>query len=140
MREDDFTVYLEDDNGFNIDLEDDNHFELELLTDPHVGPISNILYDTTANWAAKPELIGVRGYLYVYSDYQQDGYGKDIPGIKVGDGNAYLIDLPFIDKLYAEHILDKVSHITEEEREAWNNKVTCYIDPENNKRLIFSKK
>ncbi len=97
-----------------------------------------IFYDTTANWNAHPELVSVAGYIYVYSDYQTDG-DDNIPGIKVGDGNAYLIDLPFTDSLYKEHIEDTVSHITSAERTAWNNKITCYISPTDPTNLIFTK-
>ena len=64
--------------------------------------------------------------------------GQNIPGIKVGDGNAYLIDMPFTDCLYKQHIEDTVSHITAAERTAWNNKVRCYMDTLDEERLIFT--
>ena len=98
-----------------------------------------IFYDTTANWNAKSTLVGKQGCIYVYSDYQQDGDGNDIPGIKIGDGNSYLIDAPFTDTLYKAHIEDTVKHITSAERTFWNNKVTCYLDPNNSETLVFSK-
>lgn len=55
---------------------------------------SKVLYDTTENWNSKPSLVGKRGYIYIYSDWQLVG-DQYIAGFKVGDGNAYLIDLPF---------------------------------------------
>ena len=101
--------------------------------------IDKVLYDNTASWNSQPQLISQLGYLYIYSDYKQDGEGNNIPGIKVGDGNAYLIDLPFSTKLIDEHIANAIIHITQAERDFWNNKVTCYIDENNITRLIFSK-
>lgn len=50
-----------------------------------------------------------------------------IPGIKVGDGKAYVQDLPFIDQdlraLVDEHIWNTLIHVTAEEKEFWNKKV-----------------
>ena len=97
-----------------------------------------ILYDTVAGWASKPKLISEPNTMYVYTDYQSVD-GQDVPGIKIGTGNAYLIDLPFIDILYARHIADNVIHITQEEREFWNNKVTAFIAPEQSDKLVLSK-
>lgn len=84
-----------------------------------------------------PDYRPLEGMLVVYTDYKQidDGQGNItyVPGIKVGDGNAYLIDKPFIteslDKELTEHINDMVKHITQEEREFWNNKLN-YVEPE----------
>ena len=101
--------------------------------------VTKVLYADTATWNSQSQLVSQMGYIYIYSDHQQDSSGNDIPGIKVGDGNAYLIDLPFSTKLIDEHIADAVSHITAAERDFWNNKVTCYIDDNNITRLVFSK-
>lgn len=101
--------------------------------------ITKVLYADTATWNSQAQLVSQMGYIYIYSDYKQDREGNDIPGIKVGDGNAYLIDLPFSTKLIDEHIADAVIHITSAERNFWNNKVTCYIDDNNITRLVFSK-
>ena len=82
-----------------------------------------ILYNTTEYWDSHRGYISKKGYIYIYSDYLLYD-NKTIAGIKVGDGSTYLIDLPFLDKLYYDHIGDMVSHITQAEREFWNNKVT----------------
>jgi len=101
----------------------------------HTTPI---FYDTIANWNLHPDLVSVRGCIYVYSDYMTDEDDNNIPGIKIGDGSSYLIDMPFTDSLYKEHIEDTVHHITSAEREAWNNKVRCYLDTLDNENLIFT--
>ena len=94
-----------------------------------------VLYASTATWNSKPKTLSKAGYIYIYSDYRD---GK--PAIKIGDGRAYLIDLPFTDDEFVEHVSNTVIHITQEERDNWNNKVRCYIDPNNENRLIFTTK
>lgn len=101
--------------------------------------ITKVLYADTASWNSQPQLVSQVGVIYIYSDYKKDAEGNNIPGLKVGDGNAYLIDVPFLTKLIDEHILDNIRHITSSERDSWNNKVTCYIDVNNSTRLVFSK-
>ena len=105
---------------------------------------ASIQYDTTENWNSRVNLVSEIGTIYYYEDYFQetDDQGNIItrPGIKIGDGMAYLIDLPFINSQgnIDEHINNKSIHITEAERLFWNNKCRVdesYIDNEN---LIFS--
>jgi hypothetical protein len=54
-----------------------------------------ILSDTTENWNKQRSLIGKANTIYVYTDYMTIG-NTVIPGFKIGDGNAYLIDSPFV--------------------------------------------
>lgn len=87
-----------------------------------------IFSDTTENWNTQTFLIGKKDCLYVYTDYKQED-GKDIPAFKVGDGLAYLIDLPF----------SYMGNVTEEQIAFWNNKVTAYMDTVEDENLILSK-
>ena len=98
----------------------------------------NILPDTTTGWESKSTMISQEGFVYIYTDHQVLD-GENIPGVKIGTANAYVIDLPFVDAVYAQHIVDNVIHLTQAERESWNNKVTCYIDPSKSDKLVFSK-
>ena len=102
------------------------------------GGKQEVFYETTEYWNSQPHLISTRGRIYVYSDHATSDDGKDIPGVKVGDGTSYLIDMPFADEKYAKHLLDMTSHITQEERDAWNNKVRCYIDLQDSQHIIFT--
>jgi len=101
----------------------------------------NIVHvNTTAYWDAQPTLIGQAGHLYIYTDHDQVG-GNDVPGLKVGDGLAYLIDAPFIDgnaSALVNHIADMVAHITPQERLSWNNKVSCYLSAVDAEKLVFT--
>lgn len=98
---------------------------------------NNVLIDTTAGWATRGQQPSVEGLIYIYSDYQVVD-GIDIPGVKIGTGNAYIVDLPFIDAKYAQHIADSIIHVTQEDKASWNNKVTAYVE-DNTTKLIFSK-
>lgn len=98
----------------------------------------NVISGTTEWWSQHASTVSQEGFIYIYTDYQNVD-GVDIPGVKIGTDNAYVIDLPFIDTVYARHISDTIVHITAEERVSWNDKVTCYIDPTKSDRLIFSK-
>ena len=43
-------------------------------------------------------MVSENGAIYVYEDLTESAADSDvsIPGIKIGDGSAYLIDLPFL--------------------------------------------
>ena len=94
---------------------------------------------TTAEWAALTSYIPKKGEICVWSDYRVVD-GVKCAGIKVGDGLAYAVDLPFVGGEYAdlltEHIEDTVVHITAAERLFWNNKVSAEYG---NETLILSK-
>ena len=74
--------------------------------------------------------------LVVYTDYQsyeEKGHIVYVPGFKIGDGNAYVVDKPFVGeadtKILQEHLKDTGVHIQPGEREFWNNKLN-YEEPE----------
>lgn len=56
--------------------------------------------------------------MYVYTDYDVDEEGRDVPGIKIGSGNAYLSDLAFVMRDY---------RITNDDIAYWNNKVSARV-------------
>lgn len=97
-----------------------------------------VLYATTATWNSQPQLISAQGFIYIYSDYRQNEQGQNVPAMKVGDGNAYLIDMPFSDELLYEHLADNIRHITQQEREFWNNKVRCFTSDIQDDVLVFT--
>ena len=96
-----------------------------------------IYFDTTANWNAQVTLVSESNAVYIYTDYQTID-GHSVAGIKVGDGMAYVIDLPFLDTIYARHIQDEVRHITQSEREFWNNKNRAYMSLTDTETLILT--
>ena len=66
---------------------------------------TNLTYQSksTQQWNSTPFLMSEANVLYIYDDYKKiiDDYGNEvfIPGLKVGDGKAYLIDLPFLNNM-----------------------------------------
>lgn len=94
---------------------------------------------TTDEWNAQPSLKARAGAIYIYTDKQTDEQDNPIPSFKIGDGTSFLIDMPFGDKLFWEHINDGTIHVTAEEKEFWNNKVRCQVDGEvSGEALIFT--
>lgn len=102
---------------------------------------------TTEEWNLDKDFPSKTGVLYIYSDYkkiEKDGRMINVPGIKVGDDNSYVVDLPFIDEAYYKDLLDHVNntdiHVTSAEKQFWNNKVRCYMELSNSddENLIFT--
>ena len=90
--------------------------------------------DTTANWNAARGFVPMAGEVIIYTDY--DSYQKEIngriktiliPGIKIGDGGAYVQDLPFVDEDLRDTLMDHINnmdlHVTLGEKTFWNNKI-----------------
>lgn len=104
--------------------------------------------DTTEHWNEKRNFIPLRGEIIIYTNYSHidDGYGNiiNVPGIKIGDGHAYLIDLPFVGnevryeilQALRQHTNDWSVHVSPEDREFWNNKLNYTINDGN---LIFNR-
>lgn len=89
---------------------------------------------TTSEWDALRGFVPSAGELIVYTDHEIvsreiDGETREVfvPAIKVGDGMAYVQDLPFVDDglrlLIMTHINNTDVHVTAEDRSFWNNKI-----------------
>ena len=78
---------------------------------------------TSAQWNTKTNFIPNQGDILIYTDKYITSQGVTIPGIKVGDGLAYCVDLPFIGDEFSYHIADVNLHVSAKDRERWNNKL-----------------
>ena len=98
----------------------------------HIG-FAGIEFGTTSYWNTRPLYVPPQGMLVVYSDYSKTSSGVDVPNFKIGDGNAYLVDKPFVGEdvrgILEAHVNDLSIHITEQERQKWNNKLN-YVEPD----------
>lgn len=112
---------------FRVEMASEQSLDAEFGVVYTLQENNKVLYATTDTWNNQPQYISKRGFIYIYSDHDTDNFGLDIPGFKVGDGVTYLIDIPFADTKYAQHIKDQTQHITQEEREFWNNKERSYV-------------
>lgn len=120
-----------------VGAEDEHLVSIQTLQDYLNANLNKqVLFDTTANWDAQTTLVSNANTLYVYTDHQLDSQGNKVAGIKVGDGLAYVVDLPFTDTVTTEHIADNTRHVTQAERDFWNNKVRCYYA--GTEQLIFT--
>ena len=90
--------------------------------------------DTTEHWNNAAGFVPLQGEVIIYTDYMQQEkevggilQTVNIPGIKIGDGNAYVQDLPFVGgdirNMLLEHIHNADMHIALGERDFWNNKI-----------------
>ena len=128
---------LRNTNNLSLNLRNNKALSLGTTSVPTMNVVEAKI-DTTANWNNKTSYIPRRGVVIVYSDKWKDLQGNDVPGVKIGDGQAYVVDLPFVGSDTAEelvellngHINNTVIHITAEEREFWNNKLNYTIDGE----------
>ncbi len=96
--------------------------------------------DATTNWNERTTFIPNKGDIIIYLD-KRNVNGVNIPGIKIGDGLAYGIDLPFVgDEIAADllsHINNTTVHITAAERAKWNNKINCENEITNETLVLF---
>lgn len=95
----------------------------------------NIMCNTTAYWNRQIGFVPKYGEIIIYSDHKTavvDGKTVYIPGIKIGSGNGYVQDLAFVSggsgsdgdsELLFAHIADTIVHVTQGERDYWNNKL-----------------
>jgi hypothetical protein len=89
------------------------------------GSGDKIMAKTTAQWAQQTSLVSVYGGIYIYTDYRQED-GVNIPAMKIGDGNAYVVDLPFFS-----------TGCTEADRQRWDNKVSAKLSPLDLENLVL---
>ena len=91
--------------------------------------------DSTQNWNAAQGFVPLQGEVIIYDDYssrqeEKDGeiITRNIPNIKIGDGKAYVQDLPFVNEELRGELLEHINnpdiHVTSGEKISWNNKVT----------------
>lgn len=99
---------------------------------------SPVQSNTKEYWDSNKTLISIKNVIYVYTNYKQSKDGDNIPGVKIGDGLAYLIDLPFIDVEITEHITNTTIHVSQQDRDKWDSKVKCFISEVDTENLYFS--
>lgn len=107
--------------------------------------------DTTSNWNRARGFIPLQGELIIYDDYQtttKEINGRTetfyVPGVKIGDGRAYVQDLPFVDEELRTYIMGHINnpnvHVSEQDRNFWNHKLNVDDASEVvNAALIFNR-
>ena len=118
---------------------------IDLSGSGYRADLARIEVKTSAEWENYIQYIPEAGRIIVYSDRNVID-GVSYPGIKIADGLAYVVDLPFVgDDISSEflsalerHVNDHSIHITEEERQFWNNKINYNFD-EQGENLILNR-
>ena len=131
-----FVISLKGPSSQQIRIRNTPTEQINMLT-PVSQPTAKVSVDTTDNWAERIHYIPQKGEIIVYSDRRVVD-GVNYPDIKIGDGLAYVVDLPFvkgneyevITTTLSEHISNDEIHLLPEERTALNNKVSCRIEGE----------
>ena len=111
------------------------------ITTPLPYGTARLVTGTTAYWEEHLDYVPSKGEIVVYTDRSTID-GVQYPGVKIGDGKAFGVDLPFVGDdrntmildLLNIHVNDTDKHLVPGERNSWNNKVSCSIDGE---RLIL---
>ena len=92
---------------------------------------------TTAEWELQPTFVPERGEFIVYTDRTViDGVAYS--GVKVGDGGAYVVDLPFVGDDVAtvivtqinDHVFNSDIHVSPAEKQFWDNKLNFELQGE----------
>ena len=86
-------------------------------------------------------VISKKGMIYIYT--YNEGQMPKPPKIKIGDGKAYIIDLPFItDQLQDRidmHIANMNMHVSPADRAFWNNKLNMPLSEVTDNTLFFNR-
>lgn len=86
--------------------------------------------NTTAYWNGMLTYIPPDGAIIIYTDFASVD-DKDVPNFKIGDGKAYLIDLPFagddMREAFASHLLNKAIHLSQTDRDKLTGSVTASV-------------
>ena len=96
--------------------------------------VPEILMNTTEYWRSRRDFIPGRGALVIYTDRYHKEDGRAVPGIKIGDGDAYAVDLPFVNadpdllRRAEAHLADASAHVSPADRIRWNSKLNCGVD------------
>lgn len=128
-----------------IKIADGNSYLIDLPFITAYDDAVGVIYSagTQEEWMNRIDYIPKKNEIIVVTDkyvYSEDGITKYIPGIKIGDGNAYAVDLPFItdsiERKLNAHIADQNAHISATDRQFWNRKLNFMIDEDN---LVFNR-
>ncbi len=105
--------------------------EVELFGSMDNADLRIVLSNTREAWDEDVWFIPKAGQIVLYTDY----YGTDKPAVKIGDGNAFLIDLPVAGEGLAErvsaalsgHAADMNLHVSNAKRAFWDNKLNYEV-------------
>lgn len=98
-----------------------------LLNRPNV----KVSEGTKEFWNTNKTYVPISGEIVIVSDFSELN-GINIPNLKIGDGSAFVADLPYLidNSEIAEHLKNQNIHISQQDRDNWNSKVSASISEE----------
>lgn len=121
-----------------IDLTRLNDYDLLLKKYIKDKGLESIRVNTTAAWSEQIDYAPPVGQLIIYTDGNVVD-GVNYPKFKVGDGNAYVVDLPFTEGEFeaalTQHLEDSTIHLSTTDRKKLENSVVLTLEGEN---LVFN--
>ena len=136
-------VALNGGNSFRVNLASNAAEQIRIISPSSFAFSGRITIDTTDGWNARRTYVPIKGEIVIFSDRRVVD-NVNCPGIKIGDGMAYVVDLPFfgddetnsIMSIINDHINNTAIHVSIEDRDFWNAKLNYETDGEN---LIFTR-
>ena len=130
-------IVLNTQNAFKLSLSEPVSQQIRLVNASAGSFSGKISIDTSEEWSKKTAYIPKKGEIVIYSDRHVVD-GVNYPGIKIGDGLAYVVDLPFfgdevtnmIVDILNDHINNAQIHVSASDREFWNSKINVEMDGE----------
>ena len=143
MNGSNFRISLNGSSALRLNLVEHATEQIRMVS-PVSGSFSGkISIDTTEGWNSRLTYVPARGEIIIYSDRHVID-DVNYPGIKIGDGNAYVVDLPYfgddetnrVINIINMHINNAEVHVSQEDRAFWNAKLNFEIENEN---LVFTR-
>lgn len=130
-------ILLKSGNRFKLNLEEGVSEQIRLINPATNSFTGKISINTVEGWAQKSSYIPSKGEIAIFSDRNVVN-GVEYPGIKIGDGKAYCVDLPFLGddiianilNIITDHVSDMSVHVSSADRTFWNNKLNYRIEDE----------
>lgn len=127
-------------SGKGLSTNDYTTAEKDKLAGIDVDAIANYYSGTTAYWNAQPTTVAKAKSIYIYTDYSTVD-NKVVPGVKIGDGTSYLIDMPFLDapisQLISSHLTNTTIHVTAADKARWDARTGLDVSIDNG-NLVFT--
>lgn len=114
-----YTDYSQDSEGRDIPafkVGNGNAYVSDLAFFEAQSTSPSVIAHTVEEWETiAPVMVSKYGMIYIYTDYAQTPDGKDLPALKVGNGNAYVSDLAF----FTASGGDQKEYIISKTKEEW---------------------
>ena len=120
--------YLQSCGNVRYDLSQILTEEQKQTVKKNIGIVGSgeVLINTTKHWNSMIGFVPDAGSIIIYVD-KDIVDGKNVPGIKIGSGNAYIQDLAFVNQSLENDLFSHINntdiHVSLQDKSRWDNKV-----------------